>query len=172
MSARARSSEFINHMTHLHRLVVTCAAAATLFLPSVRAHGAAEGFRDLFNGKDLDGWAGRHEHWSIRDGAITGVTTKEVPAKGNNFLIAQRDGTNLLVRDFELRLSYRIFANNQKNFGNSGVQYRSKAFPTYIVRGYQADFEYGTTYSGILYEEGGRGVLAQRGQKVVIRDDP
>jgi len=26
-------------------------------------------------------------HWSVKDGAITGVTTKENPAKGNNFLI-------------------------------------------------------------------------------------
>lgn len=38
----------------------------------------------------------------------------------------------------------------------------------WIVGGYQADFEYGETYSGILYEERGRGILAQRGQKVTI----
>ena len=29
----------------------------------------------------------------------------------------------------------------------------------------------GTTYSGILYEERGRGILAQRGQKTVIKAD-
>jgi uncharacterized protein (TIGR03067 family) len=28
----------------------------------------------------------------------------------------------------------------------------------------------GTTYSGILYEEGGRGILAERGQKTVIKE--
>ena len=39
-----------------------------------------------------------------------------------------------------------------------------------MVAGYQADFECGQTYSGILYEEKGRGILAQRGQKVVIHD--
>lgn len=39
----------------------------------------------------------------------------------------------------------------------------------WIVGGYQADFEYGETYSGILYEERGRGILAQRGQKVTIK---
>ena len=36
--------------------------------------------------------------------------------------------------------------------------------------GYQADFEVGTTYSGILYEERGRGILCQRGQKVTIKE--
>jgi hypothetical protein len=33
-----------------------------------------------------------------------------------------------------------------------------------VVGGYQGDFEAGNTYSGILYEEKGRGILAQRGQ--------
>ena len=39
-----------------------------------------------------------------------------------------------------------------------------------VLSGYQADFEVGKTYSGILYEEKGRGILAQRGQKVVIQE--
>ncbi|MEM7236134.1 MAG: family 16 glycoside hydrolase, partial [Planctomycetota bacterium] len=64
--------------------------------------------------------------------------------------------------DFELRLSYRIVA------GNSGIQYRSKYYGDNVVGGYQADFEAGKTYSGILYEERGRGILAKRGQKVRI----
>ena len=37
------------------------------------------------------------------------------------------------------------------------------------MRGYQADFEAGKTYSGILYEEGMDGILAQRGQKTVLK---
>ena len=37
-----------------------------------------------------------------------------------------------------------------------------------MVGGYQADFEAGDTYSGINYEERGRGILAQRGEKVTI----
>jgi hypothetical protein len=36
--------------------------------------------------------------------------------------------------------------------------------------GYQGDFECGKTFSGILYEEKGRGILANRGQKVVIKE--
>jgi hypothetical protein len=40
-----------------------------------------------------------------------------------------------------------------------------------VVGGYQADFEAGKTYSGILYEERGRGILAERGQRTVITDE-
>jgi hypothetical protein len=87
----------------------------------------------------------------------------------NTFLIWQ-DGE---VGDFELTLKYKIVDLNgeSKAFGNSGIQYRSKIVkPEYsVVAGYQADFETGKTYSGILYEEKGRGILAKRGEKVVVK---
>lgn len=119
-----------------------------------------DGFKSLFNGKDLTGWEGDPALWSVKDGAITGQTTAETKLKQNTFLI-WRDGT---VDDFELRLKFRIVN------GNSGIQYRSKESPGFVVGGYQADFEAGKTYSGILYEERGRGILAERGQKVVINE--
>ena len=126
------------------------------------ASAAASDSSSLFNGRDLKGWEGNPQLWSVKDGVIHGETTKENPLKGNTFLI----WTNGVVDDFELRFSYRIVG------GNSGVQYRSKVTdPTnWVVGGYQADFEAGTTYSGILYEERGRGILAQRGQKTVVRE--
>ncbi len=128
------------------------------------------GESSLFNGKDLTGWKGQPEFWSVKDGAITGHTTVANPAKENTFLILQ----DKEVGDFELHFQYKITdANGQSaGFANSGVQYRSKVVkPEYsVVAGYQADFECGTTYSGILYEEKGRGVLAERGQKVVVKD--
>jgi hypothetical protein len=133
---------------------------------SLLAAGDEAGFKSLFNGKDLAGWEGRSQHWSVEEGAITGATTKENPAQGNNFLIAKRQGENLVVDDFELRFSYKFTGDS----GNSGLQYRSKDRGNFVVNGYQGDFEVGTTYSGILYEEGGRGILAQRGQKTVIKD--
>ena len=71
-----------------------------------------EGFTSLFNGKNLDGWDGNPKFWSVRDGAITGQTTKENPTKGNTFII-WRNGK---VDDFELRLQYKIIN------GNSGIQ--------------------------------------------------
>jgi Domain of Unknown Function (DUF1080) len=116
-----------------------------------------------FNGKDLKGWTGNPTFWSVKDGAITGQTTKEKPTKGNTFLIY----TNALVDDFELHATYKIIG------GNSGIQYRSKVINSnsWVVGGYQGDFEAGKTYSGILYEEQGRGILAKRGEKVVIKED-
>lgn len=130
---------------------------------------AHAGEKPLFNGKDLTGWKGQPEFWSVKDGALTGQTTKENPVKENTFLIWNGE-----VGDFELHFKYRIVDANGKSdgFGNSGVQYRSKVVnPEYsVVAGYQADFETGKTYSGILYEEKGRGILAQRGQKVVITE--
>ena len=65
--------------------ILTFAALAALAFNTVAAE---EGFKPLFNGKDLTGWEGRKEHWTVEDGAITGSTSKENPAKGNNFLIA------------------------------------------------------------------------------------
>jgi hypothetical protein len=141
-----------------------------LTLAICAASSAFAGEKQLFNGKDLSGWKGQPEFWSVQDGALTGKTTKETPVKENTFLIWQ-DGE---VGDFELTLKYKITdANGQSNgFGNSGIQYRSKVVkPEYsVVAGYQADFECGKTYSGILYEEKGRGILAKRGEKVVIRE--
>jgi hypothetical protein len=141
---------------------------STLFLAASATLGFA-GDTPLFNGKDLTGWKGQPGFWSVKDGAITGQTTKENAVKENTFLIW--DGE---VKDFELHFKYRIVDANGKaeGFGNSGVQYRSKVVkPEYsVVAGYQADFEVGKTYSGILYEEKGRGILAQRGQKVVIKE--
>lgn len=133
-------------------------AAAALAPATMRADEAAEGFRSLFNGNDLSGWDGNPKFWSVRDGAITGQTTSENPTKGNTFLI-WKEGA---VDDFELRLSYRIVG------GNSGIQYRSQDLGNWVVGGYQGDFEAGDTYSGILYEEKGRGILAQRGQKTEV----
>ena len=52
------------------------------------------------------------------------------------------------------------------------MQYRSKLVDEkgFVIAGYQGDFEAGKTYSGILYEEKGRGILAKRGEKVVVKE--
>src|SRR5437899_3292910 len=124
------------------------------------------GFKSLFNGKDLSGWDGNRKLWSVKEGAITGQTTAENPAKGNTFLI----WTNGTVSDFELRCSFKIVPGDAKGFANSGIQYRSKILDpsNWVVGGYQADMEAGPTYTGILYEERmTRGIMAARGEKVI-----
>ncbi len=141
----------------MYRLVVLTLLAALAATP-VRADDA----QSLFNGKDLTGWEGDLKLWSVKDGAITGETDGKIPT--NTFLI-WKGGT---VADFELRLKFRLQG------GNSGVQYRSlhlKDAGNFVVGGYQADMDAGNQFTGILYEERGRGILAQRGQKVTIAAD-
>lgn len=138
------------------------------------AGSAFAGEKPLFNGKDLAGWDGNTALWSIKDGVIHGETQpstdnpKKSTLRHNTFLV-WKDGT---PGDFELHAKFRITS----DWGNSGIQYRSKLESAGedgpIVSGYQADFEAGQTYSGILYEERGRGILAQRGQQVVVKTDP
>ncbi len=131
---------------------------------------AEKGNQELFNGKDLSGWSGNSALWSVKDGAITGRTTAENPIKMNTFLI----WTNGEVGDFELRCQFKIVANNDQKFANSGIQYRSKVLDekNWVVGGYQADMEFGPTYTGILYEERmTRGIMAARGEKVVWGKD-
>ncbi len=136
---------------------------------------SADEGKALFNGKDLTGWRGFPEMWSVKDGCITGQTQAD-PAnpnkstlKSNTFLIWEGE-----AGDFELTFKYKLLDKDGLGvgFGNSGVQYRSKVLDEkgFVVAGYQADFEAGKSYSGILYEEKGRGILAKRGEKVVIKE--
>lgn len=137
--------------------------------PLIEDRSGEKGFLRIFNGKDLTGWEGDPKLWSVKDGAITGQTTAERPTKGNTFLI----WTNGTVADFELRCSFKLTPGDAKGFANSGIQYRSKVFDAvnWVVGGYQADMEAGPTYTGILYEERMRGILALRGEKVLLDKD-
>ena len=53
------------------------------------------------------------------------------------------------------------------------LQYRSREVGdgTWVISGYQADFDGANGWTGTLYEEKARGVLAKRGSKVVIGAD-
>jgi len=134
---------------------------ATLLSCNVSGQEVIES-KELFNGEDLSHWRGDSRVWSVHNGAIKGETTNEVVIEQNTFLIYDSP-----VSDFELTFQYKIIG------GNSGVQYRSKVLDEekFIVGGYQADIEAGIQYSGILYEEKGRGILALRGEKVVVSED-
>lgn len=151
------------------------ACAATISLLLFGCIGLAEavkpdayGFVPLFNGVDLTGWEGNPSIWSVKDGAIVGETAAEGEKKltHNQFLILKDKEYSDFVLRFEIKLS---------KDGNSGVQYRSWRNPNenvaYSAFGYQADFDGRHTYSGILYGEGFRGILAKRGQESEIGDD-
>ncbi|MBP7951349.1 MAG: DUF1080 domain-containing protein [Verrucomicrobiales bacterium] len=108
-------------------------------------------------------WDGDPRFWKVAEGCIVGQTTAENPTKGNTFL-TWKDGE---LDDFELLADFKIEG------GNSGIQVRSFAVPDspWVVGGYQADFDAGNSYTGIVYGERFRGILANRGTKSVIGDD-
>lgn len=141
-------------------LPVLCgrAAGAEAARPNeLTAAERAEGFELLFDGATLEGWDGDPRFWSVDDGAILGKTTPENPTRGNTFIFWRRG----LLSDFELRMEWKMAG------GNSGIQYRSRDLGGWVSGGYQADFDASHGYTGILYEERGRGIMAMRGEKVL-----
>lgn len=117
--------------------------------------------QSIFNGQDLTGWNGDPRYWRVENGAIVGETTAAEPLAQNTFIVW--DGGE--VENFTLRVDFRM------NAGNSGVQYRSRLLEGWSAGGYQADMDFANRYTGMLYEERGRGIVATRGQRVVIEPD-
>ena len=126
------------------------------------------GFETIFDGASLRGWDGDPAFWKVENGAIVGETTPQNALKENTFLI-WRGGE---PQDFELKLQFRINANN------SGVQVRSthvapgtgdaKVSAKWVLKGYQADIDFENRWTGQVYEERGRGFLATRGLAVHV----
>jgi type 1 glutamine amidotransferase len=150
---------------------LACALAALMQTSVAVASDSAssevdkEGFRAIFNGNSLEGWDGDPRFWRVEEGVIVGQTTASNPAKYNNFLI-WRGGK---PADFELKAEFRM---PDAGFANSGIQIRSWEGPKkWQVSGYQPDMDLDNHYTGICYGENYRGILAQRGQKVVIGTD-
>lgn len=135
---------------------------ATLLLVSLVsfASGADDGFRSLFNGRDLHGWDADPALWRVVDGVIEGVSEPGKPAT-NSFLIWK--GT---LRDFELRVTIRVIGDN-----NSGIQYRSRLRPEitpWTISGYQCDVHPVEVHTAMTYEERGRGIFGYNGMDVVM----
>lgn len=119
----------------------------------------------IFNGKDLTNWDGDPAIWTVEDGVLTGTITAEAPLEYNRFLIY----TGEPVEDFKLTVEIRLTGDS-----NTGIQYRSKVRPElgdHVVSGYQCDMHPAEWANGMLYEEKERGILAKRGQKVVLTED-
>jgi hypothetical protein len=112
----------------------------------VPMRATAENAPTFFNGRDLTGWSGDMQLWSVENGEIVGRTSG---LAHNSFLLS-----DLVAEDFRLSFEVKL----KDNAGNSGVQFRSEPLDGYHeVRGYQADI--GPTWWGKLYEENGRALL-------------
>ncbi len=156
MQGHAMKSALPFSATWLGALFLSLACAGEPPAPS-----PSDGFQAIFNGKDLTGWEGSSEYWSVKDGCLTGVTDGTL--KYNRFII-WRGGT---LKNFELRVEVNVTPR-----GNSGLNYRSQHRPDLgdgVVTGYQCDVVADRPdYNGMLYEERGRRILSHTGEKVVI----
>jgi hypothetical protein len=120
--------------------------AALLLFWSLAAF-AEDGFRPLFNGRNLDGWDGDPRLWSVRGGVIVG-STDGASITHNSFLISKQSFGNFILRA-ECKLRNH----------NSGIQFRSEALPEWVVRGYQADMAPDNYWGNIYEEKGTRGTM-------------
>lgn len=136
----------------------------TLLLCAIGAFGK-DGFKPLFNRKNLDGWDGDPRLWKAQDGMIIG-STEGTPLEYNSFLCTKKTYANFILR-----------AQAKLRNHNSGIQFRSELVPglKWAVRGYQADMAE-NSYWGCIYEERGkRGILVDgwknKAEKVVKLKD-
>ncbi len=129
------------------------------------SRSADAGNHPFFNRKNMDGWEGLHQYWSIKDGAIVGSTFPN-GLTFNTFLCSKNQYT-----DFELQFKVRL--RGQGWTGNSGVQIRSKIRASqtdrknFAVEGPQCDM--GEDYWGSLYGEHFGGMMKASPKAVVDR---
>ncbi len=112
-----------------------------------------EGWKSIFNGKDLSGWSQKNglATYAVEDGTVVGRTAKNSP---NSFMCSERD-----YGDFEL--TFEVMVDPELN---SGVQIRSKSLADVDngrVHGPQVEIEGEDAEAGYVYGEAtGRGWLS------------
>lgn len=159
--------------------LVTAPAQQQPAAKAVLAAPDAEGYINLFNGKDLTGWEGvEGDYWTVKDGAITGSQTRE-NSKHTFLILTASKVEPAKFKDFELRAKYRW----QSTTGDSGIQIRSKMVEDprdpsnkFKVGGYQINTVPRRTYDGGMYDEAGvagnRGIMLNRGVKATFSATP
>ena len=120
---------------------------------STAPNTSGEGWKTLFNGKDLSGWVQKNgtAKYSVEEAAVVGRTTEGSP---NSFMCSEKD-----YGDFELTFEVKV-----DNALNSGVQIRSKSIAEKDngrVHGPQVEIEASPGTAGYVYGEStGRGWLS------------
>lgn len=146
-------------MKLLHTLILFAAASGTTF--------AEDGWTDLFNGKNLDGWVqrGGKAKYEVDGDSIVGTSTANTE---NSFLCTPKDYSNFIL-EYDFKVDPKL---------NSGVQIRSQCFPKETefdgpgkkikvpanrVHGYQIEIDPDPVknrwWSAGIFEEAGRGWL-------------
>ena len=140
-------------MKYLALVLTTCLLVSNLAWAQQKAEkDQQDGWIELFNGQNLDGWTqrGGKAKYEVRDGMIVGSTVPNTP---NSFLCTEQHYDN-----FELQLEFLVDPQL-----NSGIQIRSNSLPEYKdgrVHGYQVEIDPSErAWSGGIYDEGRRGWL-------------
>ena len=111
-----------------------------------------EPWKDLFDGKTLDGWNKKNGEakYTVENGEIVGTATMNTP---NTFLC-----TDETYADFILEVDFKADGDL-----NSGVQFRSHSYPEFNkgrVHGYQCELDpTDRKWTGGIYDEARRGWL-------------
>jgi len=116
-----------------------------------------------FNGKDLDGWEGHKENWSVVDGVIVGKNTKPVPV--STYLL-----TKASYSDFRLKAKVKLVESEM----HSGIAFWGRVAPEqkdeYTYAGHLVMFPSGWGMYD-LYGRNGLPVNAEPAKKVGKQHD-
>ena len=154
----------MNHSCTLRHSLARLLLGILIALHLYSSGHAAEAWKDLFDGKTLNGWTqyGGKATYRVENGLLIGTTVTNTP---NSFLCTTRSFTNFIL-EVEFKADEGV---------NSGVQIRSHVLdtPTTLqykdktikipagrVHGLQAEIDTSVrAWSAGLYEEGARGWL-------------
>lgn len=122
---------------------------------------------------------GDPNHWRVEQGAIVGEIPVGKTLNKNTWLVYRGPGVTgdsqkneasngAVLKDFELRLQFQL---SGLPAANSGIQIRCQVDHIDHVSGYQADLDMGSTWLGRIYDEHGRALLVERGERVQLLPD-
>lgn len=132
------------------RNMIKTALFSLAVLCSCQPHN--DGWQDLFNGKNLDGFKQLNGKapYRVEEGCLIGTTKTGEP---NSFMATTNDYGDFIL-EFEVKCDSSM---------NSGVQFRSQSLPSYNngrVHGYQCEIDPSDrAWSGGIYDEARRGWL-------------
>jgi putative heme-binding domain-containing protein len=150
--------DLIGYLRSPSQVPLKTAATGSAPEPAKSPAEAAAAAKAFFNGKDLTGWEGNKDVWSVRDGELVGRTERGL--KANDFL-----RNTLRVADFRLVVKAKLVPDS----ANSGIQFRSEPIEGGEMRGCQADM--GAGWWGKLYEESARGLLWDKDHAALVNKE-
>jgi hypothetical protein len=119
---------------------------------------------EIFNGKDLDGWEGHEDLWSVKDGII--VAKNDKPIKVSTYLLTKRK-----FSDFRLTTKVKLV----KSEMHSGIAFWGRNAPEkgdkYTYAGHLVMFPSGWGMYDLYGREGKLGVDGEPAKKVGKQHD-